>query len=101
MIKHIVMWKLKENAAGLNREQIAKKMKHDLESLAGVIEAIQRIEVGINILPSDAAFDVSLYSEFASWDDLKAYLNHPEHQKVVAFVREVVANRHVVDYEIA
>jgi len=99
MIKHIVMWKLKEEAAGLNREQIAAKIKTDLEALNDLIPAIYHLEVGINVIPSDAAFDVSLYSEFSTWEDLKVYMAHPEHQKVVAFVREVVTARHVVDYE--
>lgn len=98
MIKHIVMWNVKENANGLSRPQIAAKMKHDLEALKTVIPAIGALEVGINEVPSDAACDVSLYSEFASWDDLKTYMTHPAHQKVVSFVREVITVRHVVDY---
>lgn len=99
MIKHIVMWKLKEDADGLNRDQIANKIKADLEALNDLIPAIYHLEVGINVIPSDAAFDVSLYSEFTSWDDLKSYMNHPEHQKIVTFIRNAVTARHVVDYE--
>lgn len=99
MIKHIVMWKLKDQAAGLNREQIARKIKTDLEALVEVIPAIYHLEVGINVIPSDAAFDVGLYSEFESWENLKVYLAHPEHQNVVTFVREVITTRHVVDYD--
>lgn len=99
MIKHIVMWKLKEEVNGLNRDQITRKIKHDLEALVPVISAIHKLEVGINIVPSDAAFDVSLYSEFKTWDDLKTYMTHPDHQVVVTFVRSAVTARHVVDYE--
>lgn len=99
MIKHIVLWKLKEEADGLSRPQIAAKMKHDLEALVPVIPAIRHLEVGINCIPSEAAFDVALFSEFASRADLDAYMNHPAHQAVVGFVRRVVTARHVVDYE--
>ena len=98
MIKHIVMWKLKDEAAGLNKEQIAGKIKHDLEALRDVIPAILHIEVGINVIPSAAAFDLGLYSIFASVDDLNTYIAHPAHQTVVTFIREVISDRHVVDY---
>ncbi|HMO03591.1 MAG TPA: Dabb family protein [Kiritimatiellia bacterium] len=99
MIKHIVLWKVKELADGLDRPQIAAKMKHDLEALRPVIPAIRHLEVGVNCIPSDAAFDVALYSEFDSRTDLEAYMTHPAHQAVVGFVRSVVTARHVVDYE--
>jgi len=99
MIKHIVMWKLKDEAEGLKRDQIARKIKSDLEALVPVIPAIGKLEVGINIIPSDAAFDVALYSEFASQTELQAYMSHPAHQAIVGFIRSVISNRHVVDYE--
>ncbi len=98
MIKHIVMWKLKDEANGRTREENAHKIKSDLEALVPRIQAIGKLEVGINIVPSDAAFDVALYSEFASLEDLQAYMNHPEHQAIVGFVRSVISSRHVVDY---
>jgi len=99
MIKHIVMWKLKDAAEGLTKDQIARKIKTDLEALVPVIPAIGKLEVGINIIPSDAAFDVALYSEFASQADLQTYMTHPAHQAIVTFIRAVVTNRHVVDYD--
>lgn len=99
MIKHIVMWTLKEEAHGLGREQLAERIKADLEALPPQIPGIRHLEVGINALPSDAACDLCLVSGFDSWDDLETYRLHPEHQKVVAFVKEAVASRHVVDYE--
>jgi hypothetical protein len=99
MIKHIVMWRIKNESDVLTKEQIGRKMKTDLEALHHVIPAIRKLEVGINCIPSDAAFDVSLYSEFNSLDDLQTYMNHSAHQKVVTFIRSVVTARNVVDYE--
>jgi hypothetical protein len=46
------------------------------------------------------ACDVVLYTSFATRADLDAYQVHPEHQKVVGFVKLVVASRSVGDYEI-
>jgi hypothetical protein len=100
MIKHIVMWRLKEFANGVNKEENAKKLKSHLESLKSKIKEIKHIEVGINIKSSDAASDVVLYSEFDSMDDLEAYQRHPEHMKVVDFVNEVRLERRVVDYKV-
>jgi hypothetical protein len=100
MIKHIVMWRLKEFANGVNKEENARKLKSHLESLKSKIKEIKHIEVGINIKSSDAASDVVLYSEFDSMDDLEAYQRHPEHMKVVDFVNEVRLERRVVDYKV-
>ncbi|GAB62061.1 conserved hypothetical protein [Candidatus Jettenia caeni] len=100
MIKHIVMWKLKDVAEGSGKMVNARKMKDLLESLKGKIGEVKHIEVGINSVKTDASADVVLYSEFACMKDLDIYQNHPEHVKIVQFVREVCMERRVVDYEI-
>lgn len=99
MIKHIVMWRLKDEAAGAGREENARKLKETLEALQGVIKELKAVEVGINFNPSPAAFDVVLYSEFEDREGLEAYQNHPEHLKIVDFVGEIRSDRAVVDYE--
>ena len=99
MIKHIVMWRLKDFAAGASKEENAAKLKQSLEALDGVIDEIAAIEVGINFNGSPAAFDVVLYSEFENREGLEAYQKHPEHLKIVDFVGEIRTDRAVVDYE--
>lgn len=64
MVKHVVAWKLKDEAEGNNKEKNAKIIKENLERLKDVIKEIKHIEVGININTSNAAFDLVLYSEF-------------------------------------
>ncbi len=98
MIKHIVLWKLKPVAEGGGKAENAAIMKRELEALKGKIPQIRHIEVGANIIPSDAAYDVALYSEFANLDDLAAYAKHPDHLKVADFVARVRESRVVVDY---
>ncbi|OFI05836.1 stress responsive A/B barrel domain protein [Clostridium acetireducens DSM 10703] len=100
MIKHIVMWKLKDTAEGSTKIENAKKIKNDLELLKGVIAELYSIEVGIDINKSEAAYDLVLYSEFKDQKSLDIYQNHPEHLKVAGFVKKVSENRIVVDYEI-
>jgi len=99
MIKHIVMWKLKEHAAGAGAQENARILKTLLLELKDSIPHIKEIEVGFNFNPSEAACDVVLYSVFESRDDLETYQKHPEHRKVVGFVNEIRSDRHVVDYE--
>ena len=95
MVKHIVMWKLKEE----NREENAKIIKERLEALKAVIPEILHIEVGRNFTDSDMAYDLALYTEFESRQDLEVYQNHPAHKAVAAFVAEVRTARAVADYE--
>lgn len=94
MIKHIVMWKLKDE----NKTENALKIKTDLEALKNKIDVIVNIEVGINIEKSDAAYDIVLVSEFASQAELDEYQINPDHKAVSGFVRSVVVDRVVVDY---
>jgi len=98
MLKHIVLFKLKPSAEGASKEENAKKIKRDLEALKGKIPQIRHLEVGINSILSEAAYDVAIFSEFANEADLAAYARHPEHLKVVEFVGKVRESRAVVDY---
>lgn len=100
MIKHIVLWKLKDFAEEASRQENAIKMKQMLEALNGTIPGLLRLEVGIDFSATDASGDVVLYSEFPDRAALDAYQHHPEHQKCVAFVKKIVAERRLVDYEV-
>ncbi len=100
MIKHIVLWKLKNFAEGAGKEQNAAIMKQELEALTNKINVIRHLEVGFNMIPSDAAYDVALYSEFANEKDLATYQKHPDHLKVAEFVAKIRENRVVIDYQI-
>jgi len=99
MITHIVFWKLKEVYETSSKAEIAAEIKNRLEALCPIIKEIQSLEVGINTNTSDAAYDVALYSTFDSMKDLETYQNHGEHQKIVSYVKSVVTDRKVVDYE--
>ena len=96
MVKHIVMWNIKE---GLNKEEVAAKLKAELEVLVNKIDCLITLDLGSHFKKGDSGRDVVLYSEFESKEDLAAYLIHPEHVKVVDYVRSVVCDRVDVDYE--
>jgi len=99
MVKHIVLWKLKDMAEGREKQENALILKKELESLKGKIKEIVHIEVGLNFNVSEAAYDVALYSEFRTREDLQVYQKHPEHVKVANLVNKVREKRVVVDYE--
>lgn len=96
MIKHIVMWKFKDEVSEADKLE----MKHQLESLKGVVPTLIDIEIGMDLVGKEASKDMVLYSEFASMEDLAAYAGHSEHLKVVEFVKPLVSERAVVDYEV-
>jgi len=100
MIKHIVCWKLKDEAHGNDKSINAEQIKEKLEALRGKIEGLVNIEVGINIPEYPTNYDVVLYSELESKESLEHYQNHPLHQALLPFIREAVSSRVAVDYEI-
>ena len=100
MYKHLVMWKLKDEANGRTKEQNAREMKKRLDSLPGVIKEIRQYEVSINIGSYGASFyDVGLISSFDNKDDFWAYTKYPEHDEVLAFIQSVQLDEQIVDYE--
>lgn len=100
MIKHIVVWRLKESAHGNDRATNARLVKEMLESLRGRIPGLLAIEVGVDFSRTENSADIVLYSEFASRAALDAYQSHPEHQAVMPFILEARAERRMVDYEV-
>jgi hypothetical protein len=100
MVKHIVMWKLKDLRDISTKIATALEIKKSLERLTSAIIEIKSMEVGMNFSTSDRAFDIALHTEFDSKNDLEHYLRHPEHVKVKAFIDGIVEDRVIVDYEI-
>ena len=100
MVKHVILWQLKEDLAVSDKEEVKKGIKAGLESLTGKIPGLVEIKVEINPLPSSNA-DVMLDSTFESEDALKAYAVHPEHVKVAdENVRPYTSSRVCMDYEV-
>jgi hypothetical protein len=99
MFKHVVMWKLEDNALGNNKLANAKLIKEELEALKDVLDGILTLEVGIDCYQTEQSFDVVLISEFENEDYFKQYAVHPKHQEVVKFIKQVVTNRIAVDYK--
>jgi uncharacterized lipoprotein YehR (DUF1307 family) len=100
VVKHIVFWKLKKKALGKRREENANLIKEKLEALNGRIPGLLSLEIGIDFSKSGNSADIALHSTFASREDFKTYLEHPEHTAVVPFIIRTTRELRVVDYEI-
>jgi hypothetical protein len=101
MIRHIVMWKLKDKAAGASKKKNAEKLKLILEGLRTNIEEIKAVEVGIQVNGDDPdALDVVLICDFETELDFKMYTRNPHHKKAVDFINTVADQRFYVDYHV-
>ena len=94
MIKHIVMFKLKDK----NKENI-EKVVNALKTLEGSIDVLRSAEIGVNFTESERSYDIVLTTEFDNRDALDAYGPHPKHVPVVETVRSLCSVSAVVDYE--
>lgn len=100
MIKHIVMWQLKEFADGRAKHENIELLNQKFAQLPQKIEAIKTLKTGVNIEGCPFSnFDYVLETTFENFGALESYQTHPDHQEVGRFVREVVASRACVDYE--
>jgi len=99
MIKHIVMWRLKDLAHGNDKATNAQIIKTRLEALQPRIPGLLEMEVGVSFAATEHGADLILVSKFASHAALDGYQSHPEHLALVPFVVEAQSERRVVDYE--
>lgn len=81
-----------------NKSANIEKAKEMLNALPAKIEELLFMEVGVNFDTAPRALDLSIYTKFASKEDLALYAVHPEHLKVVEFIKEVTVASKVVDY---
>ncbi len=99
MVKHIVLFKLKDEAAAEEKLAAMQGFKAAIEALPAEIPVIRKVEVGLNINPAET-WSVALYSEFDTMEDVKFYATHPAHLAASKFLANVRESRACVDYEV-
>ncbi len=96
MVKHIILWKLKDE---FNTSEVKNGIKEGLESLQGVVPGLVEISVQVDSIASSNA-DVMLYSVFEDEAALKNYAVHPAHVEVAdTKVRPYTEVRLCLDFE--
>jgi len=98
MVKHVILWKLKDDIA--DKASVKAGIKSGLEGLKGVVPGLVEIVVRTDGLASSNA-DVMLDSTFESEEALKGYAVHPAHVAVAnGKVRPFTQTRLCLDYEV-
>ncbi len=97
MIKHVVMWNIKD---GLDRDLLQREIKEKLTSLLQSVPTLLSVEVGLNHNQSPAKRDICLYTTFNNKEDLDSYQVHPAHVAVKDYIVSVTTDAVVVDYQL-
>ena len=79
MVRHVILWKLKEELQGAEKEAVKAGVKEGLEGLAGQIPGMLEIHVYTEALPSSSGADLMLDVTLTDEDALKGYAVHPAH----------------------
>lgn len=97
MIRHIVLFTFRD-AEGMTRGENARAVKEMLDALPGKIPLILHSETHLNAPDTDGGnADLVLLSDFADREALNAYLTHPDHKAVGAFMAARRQSRAAVD----
>lgn len=100
MVKHVILWQLKDEFSEEEKVAIRAGIKEGLEGLAGKIPGLTEIKVQTEMLPSSNV-DVMLDSTFEDEAALKGYAVHPAHVEVAdTKVRPFTKTRACIDYEV-
>lgn len=99
MVKHVILWTLKDELTDAEKADIKKGIKEGLEGLKGQIPGMIDIRVNTEPLASSNC-DVMLASSFEDEASLKGYAVHPKHVAVAnEKVRPFTSSRVCMDYE--
>lgn len=99
MLKHIVMWRFKDEFEGRTKEQMMDEQRAALKALPAKIPCIRCLEVGKDVLHTDASYDMVLVSVFENKEKMIEYREHPDHVAVSRRMKGYVTERVCIDYE--
>jgi len=93
MIRHVVIFDFEKNAP-------VDEIKNKILNLKNLIKEIKHIEVGIDVGFDPKPSDLCIITEVEDLKDLEIYAKHPDHIKVIEFIKPYVISRKVVDYKV-
>ena len=100
MIRHIVMFKLKDFPGESEKITAAQEVIKRLNELPSKIDVIRKYEAGIDIRKLSWSYDIVLIMDFDTMADLEIYTVHPAHQKFIAFNKDYSVEKTCIDYEV-
>ncbi len=97
MVKHMIIWKLKED---IDQPAVKAAIKKELEGLVGKIDGLLEMHIHTEGYACSAG-DLLMDSAFESKAALDAYQAHPDHQAIAnGLVRPNAESRLSFDYEV-
>ncbi|MBQ8407971.1 MAG: Dabb family protein [Clostridia bacterium] len=99
MIRHVIMWRFKDEYEGMDKDAIMDKVTAMFTELKKVIPEIRFMSVERDVLRSERSYDMIYITEFDSLETLEIYRVHPEHVKVAAFIQQIRVAQSVTDTE--
>ncbi|MBI5638228.1 MAG: Dabb family protein [Nitrospinae bacterium] len=97
MIRHIVLFKLKEGTPAAEGKELARQLAALLHTTGGLMK---EAEVAFDVVHAHNSYDIVLNSVFENIEDLKEYQAHPEHVKVLDLIKKICFATVKADYGI-
>lgn len=95
MIDHLVLFAVKEDVGGEEKEDLLRSLRDLRESVPGVVD----LSVGEDFSGRAGEYTHALFVRFNDREGLKTYMEHPDHLAVVEKLGERTTGRIVADYE--
>ena len=99
MVKHIVLFRFRDDVDSATKEQVRQQFKAEIMALPDKLDIIRSLEVGFNINGAET-WDICLCSSFDSLEDLRTYSAFPDHQAAAGRLKAYLSGRSCVDYEV-
>lgn len=97
MLRHIILWKLKDDIAEAEKPAVKERIKTSLEALPPFIDGLEELKVHTDAMASSSA-DLMLESLLRDEEALAYYRDHPKHVEAATYVRSVVDVRLCLDF---
>lgn len=97
MLRHVVLMRLDAETDEVRQSRSAQ-LSAALAALPDLIPEIRSLTVNANVVTRPGNWDLALTVDLDDAADLEVYRQHPEHQKVLALIEEIVVDRSAVDF---
>ena len=96
MIDHLVLFTARDDAPPGDMEDLLATFQRLKGSIPGIVD----LTIGENFSERSGGYTHGLFARFQTRDDLRSYLEHPEHLSAVERLEDLTTGgRLVVDYE--
>jgi len=95
LVDHLVLFAVKDDASAEEVEDLLSSIRNLRSSIMNVMD----LSVGEDFSGRGRGYTHGLFVRFRTADDLRAYLEHPEHQAVIEKLDATTTGRLVVDYD--